>query len=255
MPDSDDGIPENDHDADNIDNDSTMPNIGSNNDTDDNSCQPIVSALLTFVISLIHNSSDPKLIELIGRYFDFQQVKDAKHVLCDAGNEAFKRRQDSEYRLEKMAHTKDIVDILRKLDRANKLPFFVVDGIGLAGLPRVHPEDISYVTVAEKITDLIGKMDILNDAMAANTVRSLDNEQNIKHLESRHMSYSSVMKAQSMPSQSRDVVTSPTRGMPPTSHESVGSNLCLDIDWPHSIWTLLLYPYVTHLMPHPISHM
>ena len=36
-----------------------------------------------------------------------------------------------------MAHIRDITDILRKLDRANTMPFFVVDSVGLAALPKL----------------------------------------------------------------------------------------------------------------------
>ena len=49
----------------------------------------------------------------MGRYFDLQQVTDAKSILCDAAKLQFRRRQDSENRVEKMAHIRDIVDILR----------------------------------------------------------------------------------------------------------------------------------------------
>ena len=67
----------------------------------------------------------------------------------------FKKRQDSESRTEKVAHIRDIVDdIIRKLDRDSTMPLFVVDAIGLAKLPRIHAEDISYVSVAEKMSDI-----------------------------------------------------------------------------------------------------
>jgi len=148
-------------------------------DTND-ACVPIVNALLTFIISILHNATDPKIIDLIGRYFDSTQVKDAKCVLCDAGRVQFKNRQDSENRTEKMAHARDIVDILRNLDRASSIPLFVVDGVGLASLPRVNAEDISYVSVAEKMADICAKVDLLNNAVAMNTARSIDNENKIK---------------------------------------------------------------------------
>ena len=41
-------------------------------------CQPIVNGLLPFVISIMHISTDPKLVDIIGRYFDLGQVKDRK---------------------------------------------------------------------------------------------------------------------------------------------------------------------------------
>ena len=145
-------------------------------------CQPIVNGLLTFVIFVMHNSTDPKLVDVNGRYFDLEQVKDSKSLFCDAASLSFKRRQDSESRSEKMAHIRDIVDMLRKLDRDDKIALFVVDAVGLSRLPRINAEDISYVVVTERVTDMFNKMNLLNDAMAAKTARSLDNANNIKSI-------------------------------------------------------------------------
>ena len=144
-------------------------------------CQPIVNGLLTFVISIMHNSTDPKLVDVIGCYCDLEQVKDIKSLLCDASL-SFKRRQDSESRSEKMAHIRDIVDMLRKLDRDDKIPLFVVDAVGLSRLPRINDEDISYVAVTDRLTAIFNKMNLLNDVMTANTARSLDNANNIKYI-------------------------------------------------------------------------
>ena len=46
-----------------------------------------------------------------------------------------------------------------------RFPFFVVDATGLAGLPRINAEDISYVVVNEKLMDMFNKMEVMNDAM------------------------------------------------------------------------------------------
>ena len=161
-------------------NDGNTNNNGDGDRRDEDNCPMIVNALLTFVMSIIRNSTDPKLVDLMGRYFDLQQVTDAKSILCDAAKLQFRRRQDSENRVEKMAHIRDIVDILRKLDRENAVPFFVVDSIGLASLPKLNAEDVSYVSVAEKVAEMYNKMEIMNDAIAANTVRSIDNEAKLK---------------------------------------------------------------------------
>ena len=46
--------------------------------TNINQCQPIVNGLLTYLIYMMNNSTDPKLVEVTGRYFDLGQVKDSK---------------------------------------------------------------------------------------------------------------------------------------------------------------------------------
>ena len=82
-----------------------------------------------------------------------------------------------------MAHIRDIVAmLLRKLDRDDKIPLFVVDDVGLSRLPPINAEDISYVAVTERLTDMFNKMNLLNDAMVANTVRNLDNANNKKYI-------------------------------------------------------------------------
>ena len=59
------------------------------NNDDNNAYVPIVNALLTFIISILNIATDPKIIELIGRYYDSTTVKDAKCVLCDVGKMQF----------------------------------------------------------------------------------------------------------------------------------------------------------------------
>ena len=90
-------------------NDGNTNNNGDGDRRDEDNCPMIVNALLTFVMSIIRNSTDPKLVDLMGRYFDLQQVTDAKSILCDAAKLQFRRRQDGENRVEKMAHIRDNV--------------------------------------------------------------------------------------------------------------------------------------------------
>ena len=160
-----------------------------NNSDDENECPTIVNGMLTFVMSIMRNSTNPKMVEIMGRYFDHQQVKDAKSLLCDISKTPYRKRQDIENRIEKMAHIGDIVDILRELDRANRVPFFVVDSIGLAALPKLNAEDVNYVTVAEKMVDMFNKMEVMNDAIAANTVRSIDSEKHLQLLQNKQKHY------------------------------------------------------------------
>ena len=85
-----------------------------------------------------------------------------------------------------------IVEQLRTLDRSNAIPFFVVDATRLAGLPRINTEDISYVVVNEKLTDMLNKMEVMNDAIAANTCRSTNNKQRIEKM-SQHNQYAKAV--------------------------------------------------------------
>ena len=155
-------------------------------DNDNNACQPIVNGLLTFTISLVHNSTDVKITELLVKHFDGTEIKDAKCMLCDVAKVDYQIRQDSINRSEKVAHVRDIIERLRKLDKDNKLPLFVIDAVGLAKLPKINAEDICYVSVAEKIAQLSSKLDVLNDVVANNSVRSVKNEHDIQSMEKNY---------------------------------------------------------------------
>ena len=122
-------------------------------DNDNNVCQPIVNGLLTFTISLVHNSTDAKITELLVKHFDGTEIKDAKCMLCDVAKVDYQIRQDCINRSEKVAHVRDIIEILRKLDKDNKLPLFVIDAVGLAKLPKINAEDrpISRVVIGREV--------------------------------------------------------------------------------------------------------
>ena len=44
------------------------------NDNDNNVCQPIVNGLLTFTMSMVHNSTYAKITELLAKHFEFLMV-------------------------------------------------------------------------------------------------------------------------------------------------------------------------------------
>ena len=96
----------------------------------------------------------------------------------------YENRQDSAKRTEKTAHDFDIVEILKKLDKNKEIPTFVIDSFDLAKLPRINTEDITYVSVAEKVAELDAKINLMNDAIASNTERSTNNSDTIKSITS-----------------------------------------------------------------------
>ena len=148
-----------------------------------NNPQLIVNALLTFIISLLHSAASAnRLVEIICKFYDNDEIKNAKCLLCDVSNMKYENRQDSAKRTEKTAHAFDIVEILKKLDKNKEIPTFVIDSFDLAKLPRINTEDITYVSVAEKVAELDAKINLMNDAIASNTVRSTNNSDTIKSI-------------------------------------------------------------------------
>ena len=70
------------------------------------------------------------------------------------------------------------------MDKNKEIPTFVIDSFDLAKLPRINTEDITYVSVAEKVAELDAKINLMNDAIASNTVRSTNNSDTIKSITS-----------------------------------------------------------------------
>ncbi len=155
----------------------------NNNNVNNNGTTLIINELLTFIISVIHSTASAvKLVELVCKYYDIEEIKRAKCLLCDVVKEKYENRNDSIRRSEKNAHATDIIEILKKCDQTNTIPTFVVDGFSLAKIPRIHTEDINYITVAEQIAEMKAQMSLMNDSIAVNTTRSSSNVHKISEL-------------------------------------------------------------------------
>ena len=127
----------------------------------------IFNTLLTFCVAAMSNHSNAlkiNVIQLIVMKFSEDEVVDAKEVLCrNSGNLlTFQARKDSQYRSEKIVHVEDIYDGLKKLSDTNNLILFVTDGFGISRLPKVDAEDITNVSIAEKIASFERKFAIFD---------------------------------------------------------------------------------------------
>ena len=115
---------------------------------------PIVNSILTFCVSILFNSIQEKIIELMATHFCVDEIKQAKTVLCDLVNEEFQERRSTDLRTDKYAHLQDMVN--KKIDK-KCMPYFVIDSYGLVKLPRINPEDLSCYAVSEKLAELTKK--------------------------------------------------------------------------------------------------
>ena len=77
----------NDADA-SVDNRNEGVNTDMNSSTKPgNNPQLIVNALLTFIISLLHSAASAnRLVEIICKFYDNDEIKNAKCLLCDVSN-------------------------------------------------------------------------------------------------------------------------------------------------------------------------
>ena len=142
---------------------------------------PIVNALLTFTAAIFRNSSYNRIVPLLTSHFDLTEVKDAKNTLCNEVQKQFQNKKSSAMRSEKTAHVIDICDIFREID-VTDMPLFVMDSVSFASLPRINAEDVSYVAVADKLADIVAKIDLMNDSIATNAARSIANADRIQNM-------------------------------------------------------------------------
>ena len=113
----------------------------------------IFNTLLTFCVSAMSNALKMNVVQLIVMKFSDNEVVDAKDILCKNSDNIlqYQIRKDSQYRSEKFVHAEDIYDGIKKLSDANKLPLYVTDGFGLSRLPKIDAEDITNISIAEKL--------------------------------------------------------------------------------------------------------
>ena len=100
------------------------------------------------------NALKMNVVQLIVMKFSDNEVVDAKNIMCKNSDNIlqYKARKDSQYRSEKFVHAEDIYDGIKKLSDANKLPLYVTDWFGLSRLPKIDAEDITNVSIAEKMS-------------------------------------------------------------------------------------------------------
>ena len=65
---------------------------------------PIVNSILTFCVSVLFNSTQKNIIELISTHFCVDEIKQAKTVLYELMNEPYQERRSTDLRTDDM-HT------------------------------------------------------------------------------------------------------------------------------------------------------
>ena len=99
--------------------------------------------------------------------------------MCNKFDKAFKLRKKTSTRSQKTVQSLGMYDMLIELEQDDNISTetFQVDAIGLIRIPRIRPEDITYVSVASKLAELESKLSAMN-----NVVSKIDNSQFINKL-------------------------------------------------------------------------
>ena len=153
----------------------------------------IFNTLLTFCVSAMSNAMKMNVVQLIVMKFSDNEIVDAKDVMFKNSDNIlqYKIRKDVQYRSEKFVDAEYISDGIKKLSNSNKLPLYVTDGFGLSlsRLPKIDAEDITNISIVEKIASFERKFVTFDDSMTAILLRSLNNSDRISEIE-RHKSHS-----------------------------------------------------------------
>ena len=92
---------------------------------------------------------------------------------------------------------------------------FVADAFGIAHMPRINPEDRNYVSMADKLASLEAKLNLMSDAVSANTTRSIENSETMK---GTHYRDAVVNHRGARPKYKQSVNTVRTNMLPPPSN-------------------------------------
>ena len=155
----------------------------------------IIDPLLTYVVSSLNTCTPDNIKRAVLSHFTTEKIIDAKNKLWAKSDTTVigekARRKDSTIRSEKEAHLSDTISALIKLDKADKLPFIVIEAQNLHTIPRSQPEELNNISLADRLNKLESKFDNLQDVLD----RTICENIMIKERLEKMPSYSSVVKS------------------------------------------------------------
>ena len=121
----------------------------------------IIDPLLTYVKSSMDGATNDSIIKACRDFYSTDEVKRAKELIWKFCDEkiigTFPNRRLTDKNLD------DVVEAMYKLDGAQQMPEFAVDSEGLRRIPRVSPEETYHISIAERVSKIEAKLDIIED--------------------------------------------------------------------------------------------
>ena len=160
----------------------------------------ILNSLLTYVVFSLNNSSYEDIKKSCISFYSAEELRLAKGILWKVGASnvlpAYVRRRDSPSRTEVDAVMYDILDALKALDSADKMPVFATDPLGLHRVPKaIIPAETNPISMCERLLGLESRLSAVEENLSANVCRTAKLEESI----SITGSYANAIKT-SMPS-------------------------------------------------------
>ena len=151
----------------------------------------IVNELLTYVKFYINSSAIENIKKVVQHFYTEDEVVQAKRTLwsecSNKGLGKYPERKSTDVRPAKIPHIDDIIEALKMLDAADKLPDIVARNIDR--LPDRQPEEMNLLMVVQRITDLEKTVKLHNDTLSNLKIEVLD----IKDSSINKTLYSSVV--------------------------------------------------------------
>ena len=115
---------------------------------------------------------------------------------------SIKHRREGDTRSRNDANCKDIIEAMRKLDKAVVMPIFAVPSHQLHAIPRSHPEELHSMSVVERLYQMESKISQCQELIDNTVGRNIHITERMDKLEqNQRPSYSSVANASVAPTQ------------------------------------------------------
>ena len=90
------------------------------------------------------------------------------------------QRRSNNSRSVKEANLLDIINALTVLDKANKMPTIVIDYMSLSLIPRSHPEELSDISLCDRLNKLENRIAKMMETLDSNIAQNMDLKQKME---------------------------------------------------------------------------
>ena len=171
-------------------------NRNVSNASDTNAQKPmLLQPMLAYIVFAMQRGSIDKIKTVILSNFTEQQIIEAKDNLwrhCGTTIIGEKRcRKTTTSRTDLHAHVTDILTALLKLDKVEKLPVVVIDAMSLGMIPRSHPEELTDISLCDRLNQMELKMSNMQCALDSVIAQNLSMRERLEQV----TSYSAAVKS------------------------------------------------------------
>ena len=132
------------------------------------------NTLLTLCVSAMSNDLKMNVVQLIVMKFSDNEIVDVKDIMCKNSKiYCYQIKKTLNIDQRNLYTLKIFMVVLRNYLMLKKLPLYVTDRFSLSRLPKINAEDITNISIAEKIASSERKFATFDDSMTAILLRSL----------------------------------------------------------------------------------